>query len=248
MRRAWTWDEFTALPAEDVTVDIHCVTKWSKLDTRMKGVETEADWVTAFADGDYTTNIGLRPGPKGRRGSPASSTMRRWTPSTAGWAQACGRSERTGRCTMRLKRPARLGCTGLAFEQLDLASTPTPACANASGTPRRRRSSSPSASSTRSTSSRWRRSGGEGAGGIVAARPDGRRALRLPGARGVRRPGLGFRRAPVDVDRSRGSGVPAPTLTTALYSRFGSRGLDIFADKLLSAMRNELGGHAEKQP
>jgi DMSO/TMAO reductase YedYZ molybdopterin-dependent catalytic subunit len=32
--RAWTWDEFTALPAEDVTVDIHCVTKWSKLDTR----------------------------------------------------------------------------------------------------------------------------------------------------------------------------------------------------------------------
>ena len=31
---SWTWDEFTALPAEDVTVDIHCVTKWSKLDTR----------------------------------------------------------------------------------------------------------------------------------------------------------------------------------------------------------------------
>src|SRR5207302_1206914 len=27
----WTWDEFRALPAEDVTVDIHCVTKWSKL-------------------------------------------------------------------------------------------------------------------------------------------------------------------------------------------------------------------------
>jgi DMSO/TMAO reductase YedYZ molybdopterin-dependent catalytic subunit len=32
--RSWTWDEFTALPAEDVTVDIHCVTKWSELDTR----------------------------------------------------------------------------------------------------------------------------------------------------------------------------------------------------------------------
>jgi hypothetical protein len=49
----------TALPAEDVTVDIHCVTKWSKLDTRWKGVsvdtlldgiETEADWMNAFAD------------------------------------------------------------------------------------------------------------------------------------------------------------------------------------------------------
>ena len=42
-------------------------------------------------------------------------------------------------------------------------------------------------------------------------------------------------------------GVPAPTLTTALYSRFGSRGLDQFADKILSAMRSEFGGHAEKQ-
>ena len=42
-------------------------------------------------------------------------------------------------------------------------------------------------------------------------------------------------------------GVPAPVLTTALYSRFGSRGLDEFADKLLSAMRKEFGGHDEKQ-
>ena len=30
--RSWTWDEFTALASEHVTVDIHCVTKWSKLD------------------------------------------------------------------------------------------------------------------------------------------------------------------------------------------------------------------------
>ena len=43
------------------------------------------------------------------------------------------------------------------------------------------------------------------------------------------------------------TGVPAPTLTTALYSRFGSRGLDQYADKLLSAMRQEFGGHAEKK-
>jgi 6-phosphogluconate dehydrogenase len=41
-------------------------------------------------------------------------------------------------------------------------------------------------------------------------------------------------------------GVPAPVLTSALYSRFGSRGLDGFADKVLSAMRKEFGGHAEK--
>jgi len=41
-------------------------------------------------------------------------------------------------------------------------------------------------------------------------------------------------------------GVPTPILTTALYTRFGSRGHDEFADKLLSAMRKGFGGHAEK--
>jgi 6-phosphogluconate dehydrogenase len=42
-------------------------------------------------------------------------------------------------------------------------------------------------------------------------------------------------------------GVPAPVLTTALYSRFASRDLDEYANKLLSAMRKEFGGHDEKQ-
>jgi len=42
-------------------------------------------------------------------------------------------------------------------------------------------------------------------------------------------------------------GVPAPVLTTALYSRFASRGLDDFADKALSAMRKGFGGHDEKK-
>jgi 6-phosphogluconate dehydrogenase len=41
-------------------------------------------------------------------------------------------------------------------------------------------------------------------------------------------------------------GVPVPTLTTALYSRFDSRGLDRFADQVLSAMRKGFGGHAER--
>ncbi len=40
--------------------------------------------------------------------------------------------------------------------------------------------------------------------------------------------------------------VPTPVLTTALYERFSSRGLADFADKLLSAMRYEFGGHLEK--
>ncbi|MHB1988534.1 MAG: phosphogluconate dehydrogenase (NAD(+)-dependent, decarboxylating) [Acidimicrobiales bacterium] len=42
-------------------------------------------------------------------------------------------------------------------------------------------------------------------------------------------------------------GVPAPVLTNALYSRFASRGLDDFADKILSAMRKGFGGHDEKK-
>jgi 6-phosphogluconate dehydrogenase len=41
-------------------------------------------------------------------------------------------------------------------------------------------------------------------------------------------------------------GVPAPVLTTALYERFASRGLDDFAGKVLSAMRKQFGGHDEK--
>jgi len=66
--RSWTWDEFNELPTEEVVVDIHCVTKWSKFDTRWRGVsvdalldgvETEAGFLTAFADGDYTTNLPL---------------------------------------------------------------------------------------------------------------------------------------------------------------------------------------------
>jgi 6-phosphogluconate dehydrogenase len=41
-------------------------------------------------------------------------------------------------------------------------------------------------------------------------------------------------------------GVPTPVLTNALYSRFSSRDLDLFADKALSAMRKQFGGHDEK--
>jgi 6-phosphogluconate dehydrogenase len=43
-------------------------------------------------------------------------------------------------------------------------------------------------------------------------------------------------------------GVPAPVLTTALHSRFASRGLDNYANRVLSAMRYGFGGHAETAP
>ena len=64
--RRWTWAEFQALPSETITKDIHCVTKWSKLDTVWRGVsvdtlldglETSADYVVAYCDGGYTTNL-----------------------------------------------------------------------------------------------------------------------------------------------------------------------------------------------
>jgi 6-phosphogluconate dehydrogenase len=42
-------------------------------------------------------------------------------------------------------------------------------------------------------------------------------------------------------------GVPAPVLTAALYSRFSSRGNALYGDKVLSAMRKQFGGHAEKK-
>jgi 6-phosphogluconate dehydrogenase len=41
--------------------------------------------------------------------------------------------------------------------------------------------------------------------------------------------------------------VPAPVLSAALYERFSSRGDADFADKLVSALRYQFGGHAEKQ-
>lgn len=66
----WTWEEFLQLPAQEFVVDIHCVTKWSKLDTSWQGVsvdtllehielDSRVMYVTAFSYGGYTTNIPL---------------------------------------------------------------------------------------------------------------------------------------------------------------------------------------------
>jgi DMSO/TMAO reductase YedYZ molybdopterin-dependent catalytic subunit len=64
----WSWAQMTDLPSESVTVDIHCVTKWSKLgttwegvslDTLMRDVETVADFAVAHSYGGYTTNLPL---------------------------------------------------------------------------------------------------------------------------------------------------------------------------------------------
>jgi ferredoxin-NADP reductase/DMSO/TMAO reductase YedYZ molybdopterin-dependent catalytic subunit len=64
----WDWGQFTSLPAEDVTTDLHCVTNWSKLDTKWRGasldtllrdVETSATYVLAEGADGYTSNLPL---------------------------------------------------------------------------------------------------------------------------------------------------------------------------------------------
>jgi DMSO/TMAO reductase YedYZ molybdopterin-dependent catalytic subunit len=66
--KTWTWEEFKSLPSEEVRTDIHCVTKWSKLDTLWEGVsidtlleavEYDATHLMAFSDGGYTANLPL---------------------------------------------------------------------------------------------------------------------------------------------------------------------------------------------
>lgn len=64
----WSWDDLMALPQEAVVVDLHCVTRWSKLGTAWRGisldvvledVETAADFVLVHSYGGYTTNLPL---------------------------------------------------------------------------------------------------------------------------------------------------------------------------------------------
>lgn len=65
-RHTWSWPDLLALPAEEPTVDLHCVTKWSKLATTWRGVpfeafledvETVADFALVHSYGGYTTNL-----------------------------------------------------------------------------------------------------------------------------------------------------------------------------------------------
>ena len=65
----WNWTEFESLPQTERTADIHCVTKWTKLDTRWRGVTFDdlmktaglvslpSSYVMAHCDGGYTTNL-----------------------------------------------------------------------------------------------------------------------------------------------------------------------------------------------
>jgi DMSO/TMAO reductase YedYZ molybdopterin-dependent catalytic subunit len=65
-----SWEEFTALPTREVTMDIHCVTRWSRFDAGFKGVHWStlaelvrpkpgARYVLAHAEQDFTSNVPL---------------------------------------------------------------------------------------------------------------------------------------------------------------------------------------------
>src|SRR5690242_8031243 len=65
----WNWKAFRDLPAETFTVDLHCVTRWSKLGTEWQGVPLEtlfadikpnAEYALVQSYGDYTTNLPLQ--------------------------------------------------------------------------------------------------------------------------------------------------------------------------------------------
>jgi DMSO/TMAO reductase YedYZ molybdopterin-dependent catalytic subunit len=66
-----SWEEFTALPSREITIDIHCVTRWSRFDTSFKGVhwselaklvspKPSARYVVAHAEQDFTANVPIR--------------------------------------------------------------------------------------------------------------------------------------------------------------------------------------------
>ena len=65
IRRTWSWEQLHELPIDDITTDIHCVTRWSKLGTRWRGVSLDhllrdagdGDFTRIFSYGGYTTNV-----------------------------------------------------------------------------------------------------------------------------------------------------------------------------------------------
>ena len=66
--KEWSWAELHELAFEDVPCDIHCVTKWSKLDTNFRGVSVDTlldaveplgAYAMAFSFGGYTTNLSV---------------------------------------------------------------------------------------------------------------------------------------------------------------------------------------------
>jgi hypothetical protein len=101
-QRRWDWNGFRALPSETVTVDLHCVTHWSKLgttwegvslDTLLEGLETSASFALVSSYGGYSTNLPLEDLTDHKAWIASPTTARSWSPSTAArpgcWSPTC---------------------------------------------------------------------------------------------------------------------------------------------------------------
>jgi DMSO/TMAO reductase YedYZ molybdopterin-dependent catalytic subunit len=87
----WSWDEFRNLPRETVKVDIHCVTKWSKLDTVWTGVSVDTLLAGVNLEAHFVTDVTLR-GHGGRRSYCDGGSSLVGNP--------FGRKEQTGLCNL----------------------------------------------------------------------------------------------------------------------------------------------------
>ena len=96
---SWSWDEFRALPAETFTVDIHCVTKWSKLDTTWTGVSVD----TLLEDVDHRGRVPDRVVGRRLHDQPAAGGRQR--------RQGVGRLRLRRRAAATPSTAARRGCS-----------------------------------------------------------------------------------------------------------------------------------------
>lgn len=100
--RVWTWAQLRQLPSERPTVDIHCVTTWSKLntmwegvavDTLFEGIDTAAEFALVGCYGGYTTNLRCATFSAAGRGSSTPTTAPRSARCTAArhgcWCRTC---------------------------------------------------------------------------------------------------------------------------------------------------------------
>ena len=166
-------------------------------------------------------------------------------PGEAGWLH-CG-PPGAGHFVKMVHNGIEYGIMAAYAEGLNILKNANAAPRRPRSTPRPHRSPTRSTTATRSTSPPRPRSGGAAA----SSRPG---CWTSPPRRSPQSPDLdGYAGRVSDSGEGRWTaiaaieeGVPAPVLTTALYSRFASRDLDSFANKAMSAMRSEFGGHDEK--
>ena len=128
--RRWTWEEFRQLPSEEITKDIHCVTKWSKLGTMWEGVSVDTllegvETCSRVRHGLLRRRLYHQPASGGRygrqgvgglrlrRGAPRAGARRTCTALGAAPVLLEERQVGEGPAAHHLRRPRLLGVLGL---------------------------------------------------------------------------------------------------------------------------------------